>query len=152
MRLSQVAKLPVVHIEANGGQWVRPAEALFLDASFRAQPELLEALLREGVPLADQAMPAELVQACLQHIPGARELSPQAVRAQLGTRQLMATSLSASERTQVLPCSCLHEADLPTFKAVPQRPRRACPSNAMHSLSCLAGSLVLVMEAIDSST
>ena len=91
----------MVHIEANGGQWVRPAEALFLSASPRAQPELLEALLREGIPVTDQGMPAELLQACLQHIPGARQLRPGAVRAQLGSRPLMATSLSASERIQV---------------------------------------------------
>ncbi len=99
--MRQVAKLPVVHIEANGGQWVRPEQALFLDESSRAQPELLEALLREGVPLADQGMPAELVQTCLQHIPEAQTLTPKAVRALLGRRQLMATSLSASERIQV---------------------------------------------------
>lgn len=101
MTLCQVAKLPVVHIEGNGGQWVRPSEALFLGASPRAQPELLEALLREGVPVTDQAMPAELLQACLQHTPGARQLSPCAVRAQVGSRPLMAASLSASERIQV---------------------------------------------------
>ena len=98
-----MAKLRVVHIEANGGQWVRPAEALFLDPSSTVQPELLEALLREGVPLADPAMPAQLLQACLQHVPGAQKLSPRAVRAQLGSRPLTAASLSASERTQVLP-------------------------------------------------
>ena len=92
----------MVHIEANGGQWVRPAEALFLDASSMAQPELLEALLREGIPVADHAMPTQLLQACLQHIPGAQKLSPRAVRAQLGSQALMAASLTASERTQVL--------------------------------------------------
>ena len=49
--LLQVADLPVVHIENSSGQWVRAGEALFLDPSNKARPELLEALLREGVPL-----------------------------------------------------------------------------------------------------
>jgi len=96
-----------MHIEANGGQWVRSTEVLFLDASFMAQVELAEALLREGIPLAGQAMPAELLDACLQHIPGAQELSPGAVRARLGTRPMIAASLSASERIQVLQQACI---------------------------------------------
>ena len=49
--LLQVADLPVVHIERSGGQWIRAGEAMFLDPSNKAQPELLEALLREGIPL-----------------------------------------------------------------------------------------------------
>ena len=96
-----------MYIEANGGQWVRSTEVLFLDASFMAQPELVEALLREGIPLAGQAMPAELLDACLQHIPGAQKLSPGAVRARLGTKPMMAASLSASERIQVLQQTCI---------------------------------------------
>ena len=47
----QVADLPVVHIEGSGGRWVRAGEALFLDPSSKALSELLEALLREGIPL-----------------------------------------------------------------------------------------------------
>ena len=96
-----MARLPVVHTEESGGQWVRPSEALFLDASHKTQPELLEALLREGIPLAGQAMPPALLATCLQHTPGARQLSPAAVRARLGTGQLVAAGLPASERTRV---------------------------------------------------
>lgn len=96
-----MACLPVVHTEESGGQWARPSEGLFLDASHKTQPELLEALLREGIPLAGQAMPPALLAACLQHTPGACQLSPAAVRARLGTRQLVAAGLPASERTRV---------------------------------------------------
>ena len=95
-----MACLPVVHTEESGGQWARPSEALFLDASHKMQPELLEALLREGIPLAGQAMPPALLAASLQ-IPGACQLSPAAVRARLGTGQLVVAGLPASERTQV---------------------------------------------------
>ena len=49
-----MADLPVVHIEGSGGQWVRPGEALFLDPSNKAPPQLLEALLRESIPLVCQ--------------------------------------------------------------------------------------------------
>ena len=110
----------MVHVEANGGQWVRPTEVLFLDGSFGTQPELLEALLREGVPLADQAMPTELLHACLRHVPGARKLGPSAVRAQLGNRQLTAASLSASERIQVRFHALPVDLRWPTALNVPQ--------------------------------
>ena len=64
--LLQVADLPVVHIEDGGGQWVRAGQALFLDPSNKAQPELLEALLREGIPLVCHCslnIPLPIVQA-----------------------------------------------------------------------------------------
>lgn len=91
----------MVHTEGSGVQWACPAEVLFLDPAAKPAPELLEALLREGMPLAGQGMPRDLLAACLAHIPFARKLCPQAARARLGRRPLVAAGLSAPERVQV---------------------------------------------------
>ena len=55
---------------------------------------------------AGQGMPAKLLEACVERLPGAQKLSPSAVRARLGSQRLAAARLSAAERTQVLNALC----------------------------------------------
>ena len=80
--LLQIAGLPIVRTAAEGGRWLKPADALLMDASCQSSWELHQAILHIGMPLCSN-LSAAVVKLMLAHTPGARAVTPAAVRAHL---------------------------------------------------------------------
>ncbi|KAK9808692.1 hypothetical protein WJX72_002029 [[Myrmecia] bisecta] len=73
--LEEVAALPVVFTAADGGQWLRPAKAVYTEAATVRQLELEAALLALNLPLAQ--LPTAVAAALLRYtIPQPQLLSP----------------------------------------------------------------------------
>ena len=132
---------------------VRRRRCNFLASKFPTA--IFDASLWLMLAQAGQGMPRKLLEACLQRLPGTQKLSPGAVRARLGSQPLLATCLSAAERTQVphaLCCLRLGHCHIPCCMLKAQQADRR-PFTVLWSaaiscilpllyLRCLAGSLV----------
>ena len=80
--LLQIAGLPILWTAAEGGRWLQPAGALLMDGICQSSWELHQSILHLGMPLCSN-LPAAVVKLMLAHTPGARAVTPAAVRAHL---------------------------------------------------------------------
>lgn len=111
----KIAGLPIVRTAAEGGRWLKPADALLMDASCQSSWELHQAILHIGMPLCSN-LSAAVVKLMLAHTPGARAVTPAAVRAHL--RQNAQSAGLRLEQVNVFLEYCLLDVDTSDAESV----------------------------------